>query len=370
MSILTQVLETPSSDTGFTAQNVSIGYNPVFLPESPVEAQIDYITGTIRLPSYDALTAMVAWLEGVCDDAWIFEPGVSITSGQRWDNSALSGAGGRIGWSVADGQTEYYCWFSLPGGCLTKRIGLLDSWILLRGLVARGFKFTRLDLKIRDYSKTVTPELCLEAAQVNNVTGFNPFSQSGLEVCQNYQNGVPHTTVYMGSKDSDSRTCVYNALIKHGIDATDFEHRLKDEKAVEAARILSKLDLNSDVQTVVLTVASLTMGQIDFIDRVNNEGRADRAERLPWWQSLMGFVGDRFRVTVPKLKPTIERSIAWVQKQVAQTLATIKTALGPVKFNQLLTELIAKGKQNISSQQRLSIIDYQRSQNPQPEFPF
>ena len=368
MSILTQVLKTPSSDTGFNAQNLTTGYKPIYLPESPLEALLDFTTGTITLPSYQAFRSFVGWLGDVCDDPWIFHDGEPKTIGKRWDNWAESAAKALLCWSVFEGQ--YHCWLSLPGGCLTKRIGLLDSWLLVRGLFTRGFKFTRLDPKARDHSKTVTPELCLEAAKVNNVTGFNPFSKSGLEVCENYHNGVAHITVYCGSKDSDSRIRVYNALEQHGIDATDYEHQMRDEKAHEAARILSELPLSSDEQTVSLVVASLAMGQVDFIDRENNNGRSDRAERLPWWQKVMNFVGDRFRVTVPKFKPTIERSIAWIQKQVAQTLATIKIALGPVKFNQLLSELIVKGKQNISSQQRLSIIDYQRSQNPQPEFPF
>ena len=309
-----------------------------------IEPAIDWIMGTTLFPNKETLRKFVHYLELICEDSWMLLDDRPIAGGKLWPSSGFSILGGRIGYELLP-SGMWSVWISLPGNCLTRNVGLRTTWLLLKGLAERWrFGFTRIDCKIRDYSKTITPELCLEAAKAGNVTGFEPKSKTGLVTYTSFKDGRESLTVNMGSNQSDTTTCCYNALVKHEVDATDYECRHRDKKAQAVADLLTQIELlGCDDDLVASMVANIAIGQVNFLDRSDPSIRPARCSPLPWWKLVKSVIGDGLKISCGSAPPTLERIKDWIKTQVAGSLAALKQILDDT-FEWWLMEVIDEAK--------------------------
>ena len=151
--------------------------------------------------------------------------------------------------------------------------------MLLTGLSSLGFKATRLDLKLDDFTKTVTPELAFQAAEMGNTKGFRRYRRT-----QSDDGGY---TFYGGSRGSDrggKYLRIYIKSVESGgeIDATRIDGELSSDKAHEAFDRLTMAPLKMWPRFVVSVIA----GCYNFLDR-SVSPRADRCPQLSWWAAVI-----------------------------------------------------------------------------------
>ena len=104
------------------------------------------------------------------------------------------------------------------------------------------------------------------------------------------------------------------------------------------------LDADSHEDTVLV---ALVAGNISLVDR-QSVGRASRCEPLACWARWLSSLGSSIRLSVRILKPTVAKTIAWIERSVSASLAIICKYVGGDKI-QYLNGLIQLGEQKFTS---------------------
>lgn len=297
--------ETPASNTG------------VKLTEQTIQVGIDWISGTCQ--QSDAFRLMQFLTEFFRDEFSAGKGGVGF-----YQQSYRSVLGIVVGmYPVESTQSRQDCYFSIPSKVISN-VNQIEIQSLLSSLI-QGFNFhySRLDLKIDDYVKTITPEIAYAAYTNGSVAGFRTHrwicsgsAQRGigrtLELGRRGKNGAgKFVRIYDKNVESDGR-----------IDATRIEVEFSGERCRQVAELLATVPSDLFAECILCTIS----GAIDFVER-DSSGRLDRATRLPWWDAIVGQV-DKISLSLPKVIPSIERVKSWINKQVAPSLATVLASFG------------------------------------------
>jgi DNA relaxase NicK len=212
----------------------------------------------------------------------------------------------------------------VPGKVLAA-LAPADCRFLICELSLLGFKATRIDVRLDDFTKALTPTLVREAFERYDVTGFN--SQTQGEWIASSSRGAPlNETFYIGKRGKSGSgkfvRCYTKWLESNGqVDSNRFEVEFSQHYAKQLFHLLSTLELSCWVDAMV----SFVTGAVDFVDRQSTDGiRKDVANcpRLDWWEFVVGDV-PRIRLSKPRKEKTIRKAIKWIEKQVLPTMAMV-----------------------------------------------
>ena len=206
------------------------------------------------------------------------------------------------------------------------------SWYdFLMDCLVDGGVMKRLDLAINDKAGVLDiPELTEKCHQEECISVFRSFKsyRSGELVNHHEQDkaGMGHT-LYIGSLKSEVYFCVYEKAYeqyaKLGIPIEDtpvknrFEIRLKNDRAYYAVRdLLTYYDAER-------TAFDIINRYLRFVDKEDGKRRGDWQVNDRWaW--FLGAGRGRLKLTTKPEPYTLERTLNWIERQVAPTLKMAK----------------------------------------------
>lgn len=315
-------VQTPLSNTGSNQQKKLV-------------SSIDYFQGTSIFPNLERMHQALDFAFGQCEDLYAVVPGKPFMSGVVWESSGISTRGGKIGYrQLPDGT--YHCWLSIPGSCLHQLDGR-SQYRLFTGLYHTfRFKATRIDFKVRDYSRRKTPIEIHEQARLGNVARVKSYEYSGSAKIGH----APVETCYLGSRQSEKFLRIYDALPVHGENAIDWEVQLRDEKAHSAYSQLANIPSCEDTDLLISQyIGAVVCGAVEFIDRQIGR-QLQRQSRQDWWLNFVDECGGRISICVAKPTRSLQRTLDWIDRQVAVQLSALRSGLGRANFHLYLTNLL------------------------------
>lgn len=195
---------------------------------------------------------------------------------------------------------------------------------------AMGAVMKRIDLAINDCAGLLdVPMLARKTKNGECISVFRRFRnyESGemLRTRDQYKKEMGNT-LYLGSMKSEIYFCVYEKdyeqYIKNGIPLEEskvknrFEIRLKDERAELAVDdLLSKKNAG-------FTAFGIINRYVRFVDKKKGQKRGEW-ELNKEWQRFLGMQDRVLRLTMKPEPYTFERTLRWLEKQVAPTLTVV-----------------------------------------------
>ena len=321
--MLAQSEVTPSSNTGLECQN----------KDASLEASIDYFQGTAVFATLERLREAAEF--AICfnsDEPINWMPGTPMFAGIMWESSGSSFDGSRLAYSpLKDGG--YKLWLSLPGGYFHSR-DTRDAALMLSGLkYAYGFKCTRIDLKVRDYSRRKSPYDIYEQFRLGNIARVRQHEWISSGTVDSTSD-----TLYLGSRKSEKFLRIYDAQKNHDISAIDWELQCRDEKAnymftMVADIFNSELDNHSERADILTSVIGSTVcGAIDIVYN-NPEKRLSRMDKQEWWVQFCNECGGQIRISIPKKSISLQKTLDWLDKQVFVVISALRRGFGKGNFN-------------------------------------
>ena len=302
----------PSSNTGLILQDGMV-------------LGVDWLTYVLPIAGFEDVEKYVDKLENIFTDSFHFFSGFGRKIGRQFANSAKSACGSSAVWNLPGeyGDTGSIR-ITLPGKVLV-RAKQMHIISLISYIISNRGKINRIDLKVDDFTRAMLPEFLEIAFKEGNFTGFRDSEKQYNLSGDIYKHGW---TLKFGSRKSDRFTRYYNALPVHGLECWRFEVEFKNDIANEVASQLTYC-LN-DESMLSTMMGALIAGNISFIDK-SNEDRVERCAMMPWWKTFTDRLGSSMRLSVPKIIPTIQRSIDWLRHKVAPSLAMVRKFYGNEK---------------------------------------
>jgi len=343
--------ETPLSNTGSECENVGQDFN------SPVlEGWIDYFQGTGKFPNLESFQQCAEFIIQMSHSGMpvVWQPGVSRYCGIHWDNS-FSSPTGVLGYYNVDAESgRVHAYFSMPGGYF-HLMDAIDHWRLIRGLRhAYGLKCNRIDVKVRDYTRRITPQEIIQHAVDGNVALVRSYElagngQIGSQAC---------VTAYLGSRKSEKFLRIYDAMPVHGIDAIDWELQCRDEKAQIVYATLANIEIddaetgyyNADLshQLVGTTIGALICGSVSFVHRDEEEScskkRLSLCPKMDWWQRFCDDCGGCLRLPSGRTPRCLDKTLDWLEKQVFPIVSALQDGFGAMDFKVWLQSRLDSAK--------------------------
>jgi hypothetical protein len=316
-----------------------------------LQVSVDYLVVRTVHGSHDDLQAMVDFVAKFSSDEFFLEFDNSFSPGRgckKYQHSGSSVKGCRIGWNVVDGVST--TWFAIPGHVLSQ-MSVRDVYRLCSGLGVRWkASCRRFDVALDDYKRRVSPAEVLRACEAKDTALFEDYMPFGK--AKTGEKFVP--TMYLGSRESEKFVRFYDAEKKHGIKCDRWEVELKRRHAEEAFKhfISPVFEPGADDTFEAITaefLGGLVVGAIDFVRNDGDGERYSRRERLSWWASLCDEVGAAIRLSPARVKPTLERSLQWYDRQVSVFVAALLDGWGRTRFNAWLSDEIANGRKRYSA---------------------
>jgi DNA relaxase NicK len=273
--------------------------------------------------------------------------------GVRWYRFVYAGVSGAIvacGFR-AGGRSEH-CYLQLSASVLAL---LSPSQILelVAFLHSIGFKPSRLDIRLDDYEKRLTPQNARDCADNGQVFGFRAGPGPNGK-CYSYRIGRDGgETIYFGARGKDGSgklLRIYDKAIESegAIDAIRIEVELSSKKARDFWELL----VTADMQSAPAILLGALAASIRFAQCRDNSRRADRSDNLPVWDEL---VGDAATVVwSPCVKQdSLQKSIDWLKRQVSATFASVLEAISRIHGDtdaclRFFYELWAEGENKIT----------------------
>jgi len=195
---------------------------------------------------------------------------------------------------------------------------------LLEWLSAQNATFTRIDMAIDDFNQVLdlaTIKEHLENGWLSSrwrtfrTDGDRLIGNGGLEA---------ETTIYIGSRTSDSFTRIYDKVVEQ--QAKGLTPECDQWIRVE---LESKRDRANEIVQRILTapspciwISSYLNGLIEFKEPQAGDNNKWRWPTSPWWSKFLGSV-DKDRLSLPKKERTIESTKKWLWDNVAPNLAMV-----------------------------------------------
>lgn len=336
------VARTPFSNTGLDSQ-------PAY------QIGIDWLDITFReVTDMQAVESLIRSAENISGDVIDFQPSKPVFNGRMWNGHGIGMKGIRV-WMDAGGRDEdgteheIQLKIAFPGSIMSG----IDYKRLVAWLVPAGSKYvldcSRIDLCLDDRNKTIDLGKINDAAIAGNF--FNA-SYSGLAAGgkRNENRGM---SVYFGSPSSLKRLCAYDKTVesKGKILGNRLEARFRKQAAMQVLMdILQSIDESE--KKFVEFCRDTILGIIDFRDRSSDDPNRFRCPVLDWYQVFIDRVrATPIRIKLPAPTQTIQKSIDWIEKSVAQSVAFVKTAL-TTDFDDWLNSVVLSGTDRLSIKKR------------------
>ena len=218
-------------------------------------------------------------------------------------------------------------------GCRELKIDTITGgWrVFLGNLLAKGARFSRLDIAIDDHTGLLNME---EIGRCRN---------EGL-VCSRFKRGLPYDSKILasegftpsgynfGSRESETMVRIYDKAMKQG---TEKHHvRVELETKGSKAKKLAK-ELSEKGESVIPGVIYRTL---DF--KVKGRGSVShryRWETQPWWSEFLGKA-KKIRLSTAPGERTLEKSMKALSHQYGMTMAKIEDEYGSDKLLAIAAE--------------------------------
>jgi Replication initiation factor len=293
----------PVSNTGVTSPS-----------NTSVLVGIDWLSGTFNDSQAESMRRFLA---DFFSDEWALGKGAL----GFYQNSYRSSLGICMGLDPyqSEGSSRHDALISIPASVLStvpqSRLHRLLGELILRF----DFHYSRLDLKLDDYAKNITPYIAYDAWKLGNVSGFRVHRW----ISSGKLGAVSGCTLELGRRGKSG--CgkfvrIYDKTVESGgaIDATRLEVEFSGDKCKQVVGFLASLPFEEFASNIV----GIISGSLDFIDRSFSPGHPERCPRLAWWSAIVDRV-DKIGLTTSRPVQTIQRIKSWVNKQVAPSLVTI-----------------------------------------------
>ncbi len=215
----------------------------------------------------------------------------------------------------------------------------------------------RLDIAINDKTGILSiPELTRKCENEECISVFRSFKsyRSGELTSSKGKLGMGNT-LYIGSLKSEVYFCVYEKdyeqYIKYDIPIEDtsiknrFEIRLKNERSHIA---LIDLITNLDIDKTAFEVINRYIRFVDSNDAISRDKWRTNSD----WEYFIGKNRNKLKLTTEPEPYTLDKTLLWLQNQVAPTLKMIKT-IDSVNNCDTVTKLIKDAK--VSNKHRIII---------------
>jgi hypothetical protein len=307
------------------------------------------------------LARLVQYANDCLDDHLILEFGKpGGHQGRTWSNYIKSPSGLRLLWDdKPDGMVQIL--FDIPGTPL-RRLENKDCWRMCLGFYHYyKLEASRFDVALDDYKRRITVEQLTEIGYKDNYRLVETFK----EVASKKRGKSGAKTLYFGSRESEKLLRFYDAEKRHGLPCDRWEVELKRRHAAEAFKefcsLPSGVEPEEFKQILAVFLASLVTGAVDFVDAENapEDERYDRLERLPFWQSLIDDCGGSLRLSPARSKPTLQRTLEWIKRQVVCSLAVVRKGYGHQVFYKWLDSTLSDGEKRFNSYHKSVILAVQ-----------
>jgi hypothetical protein len=347
------VPQTPLSNTGYDSQ-------PFF------SAAVDWIDFTFRLVSSEtAASEIIGELEALATDSVDFSFDRSVFNGRSWDGSGSSSRGIRLWWdagndAIAGGDMRSpQLKISMSG----KVMGAIDFAVLADWLSYRAasneLDCTRIDICLDDHRRIVPMGKITEVHYAGNF--FNA-KYSKLESSSN-RGDNQGITVYFGHPQSLKRLRIYDKTIesKGAIDAIRWEAQYRKGAAREVLfQVLEEID--ESVERATKYFAAIVVGVIDFRLRDGNDPNRARCKPLSWFVAFCDAVAvEPIRIKLAIVPLLIQRSINWLEKSVAQSIALVAKTLNE-DWAEFAENLLSQGAERLNNRKREIILSTNKQQ--------
>ena len=271
------------------------------------------------------------------------------------------------------GMTRFHVLIAVPGtACESKSLYDIASDILWLK-EEKYFKFTRIDVKIRDWERRISIGTYHEWCLFGYVRGVRTFSEivGDYLVRKHLVIQLPQT-LYMGSRQSLKYVRVYEAHLLHHAWAIDFEVEYKDEKAQQIASdisdCISAALLNSEYpyqrfsefceRDVAVLIAGAVVTAVDFKsdcgDGLIGDWESFKKDVISYLYDDSDCIPPLKKIKGSRTKTTkIERKIAWLYRQVSSTFSVIYDSLSDELRQRFFVNFLDKGRHSSSSKLRL-----------------
>ncbi len=347
---MSKLTHTPTSNTGYDSQ-------PKF------ECGVDWLDITFRNVDGEAeAEEIIKELEALTGDSIDYSFSKPVFNGRLWQGSGFGVHGTRLWYDggtvgvgdIADSPQQLK--FALSGKVMSRvAIALLADWLSYRA-GRNELDCTRIDICIDDKECSVDLWKITDAALSENF--FNA-KHKGLQLSGNRgeDNGV---TVYFGHPSSHKRLRVYDKFVesKGKIKGIRWEAQFRKAVAHEVLfTVLEKID--EDINKATDYFRSIVTGVIDFRDRSNGDPNRARCKRLPWFSRFCAALNaEPIAIRIEIKEPTVQRSIDWLKKSVAQSLSVVQKVLED-DWKEFIETTVKTGGERLNNRKRqlISITD-------------
>jgi len=317
---------------GFQPQGSNTG---VKIPSPTLECGIDWISGTFPQSLVDTLKAIL--------HTFFHDEFVEQAKGTGWYRDGYRSSLGMVLGMHAYGEGRTDAYISIPGAVLAALSARKVQALMLALHEQVQFHCSRLDLKIDDYTKTVTAEKAYEAYMDKGVSGFRTHHwhssgdiKKGIGTC--LQLGS------RGSKGSGKFLRIYDKFIESGgkLDCMRIELELSGNLSTNYFPFLATLPFEQFGEWI----ANIIISSVDFIKRPPS-GRLRDSVRLDWW-AFLADGRDKISLCKEVIASSVERAKRWIHNQVAPTLATIMATFNNEdEWNEFFWDAIFSGERRM-----------------------
>jgi hypothetical protein len=347
-------------------------------PKNQFETHLDYLRIRKDAITHTDFQMLVEFIMGDCtlefDRPW--SPG----AGAIFFPHKVIGTHGVVGGFNVDEEGLYYTMIDIPGGYFEGK-NATDQWRLIQGLYHRyQVKCTRIDIAFDDYSYSMIPLAeMIEACDKKQNFGFRNRNKAANWICGEKSKD----TEYFGSRNSGKMVRVYD----HLSECLRYEAEFKRQYAQPVFSLLASLERDVDNPSSITdksgnpwnfpssdnwdinvqrTMASVAFGAIDFRDRGTRKDSSRAgfrdSKRVSFYQEFIDKINViPFRVRLSKPAKTILKTLEWVKRQCAPTLAMFAESFGRHEFNLWMREVVSHGSERLNNQKMLWVKEIERN---------
>jgi DNA relaxase NicK len=232
-------------------------------------------------------------------------------------------------------------WFSFPSDALGWLVENVDFDYVVR-LVDRHGNCTRVDVAFDDRSGSFEVRDFADAflngvAIVTRYRKWREIQSGRVASDEDVGNEYQGHTFYLGSSQSASSIRVY-----------DKRAEMEAKGELEDNRPWVRVEFQARDNVASRLLAHIVEGGLDRLAEVvssycqwrvpSEDTNKSRWPVVPFWNALMGSV--RRALNLPGRVDSVARSIDWIERQVTVTLVALQQALGPVRFGEVVQELL------------------------------
>ncbi len=197
-------------------------------------------------------------------------------------------------------------------------LGGHDSFLLFSGLFNMGVRFSRLDPKIDDHNRWVTPRRLYHLARRGDFAGFRSW-----EWREGHGSADSGSTIYFGrrgKKGSGAFIRVYDKTAESGgeVDAIRWEVEFTGDKAATVGELLGECET---AEQFLAMLGSLVVGVISFIER--SDKNLKRCRRYYFWQEFERAAG-RLEFSIARSTSTAKKKKEWIDHVMPLSLAVVE----------------------------------------------